>query len=178
MVTYQVLCEATAYHEAGHVVAALHCGRLIKLAAVRGDFGVAEIESSFPPAPESPIQPTKQTLRLGEQEVVISLSGPVAEARFHGLEIYDLMSYDVSAEIPKAVLGYGGDFRAVDKIYDRRLCQVLPERLLQRAKRLLRGQRWRAVCAIADALMVQSYLSGDQLLEIHDRYVKPARLSG
>jgi ATP-dependent Zn protease len=79
--------EATAYHEAGHAVAALHLGRVVKTVSIVPD------EETFGRVAHYPItgkwlQPDvhidARTRDYLEDVITIMLAGPVAERKAHG----------------------------------------------------------------------------------------------
>jgi len=133
----------TAYHEAGHAVVALILGRPVVQVSVlpdRENLGVCEFG-------KAPVRPSEDWL---EREMLISLGGVAAEAKFTG-------TYDWGAA--------GRDLRYVRQLAVRRAgesrAERLERRLLAKAEHLLADDfHWRAVELIATELLRLGSISG------------------
>jgi ATP-dependent Zn protease len=135
--------EATAYHEAGHAVAALALGRPVHQVSVlpdRESSGLCEFRKGV-------VRPSEDWL---EREMLIALAGVAAEARRTGEYAWDAADGD---------LRYVRDL-AVQRAGERRAAR-LERRLLAKAEHLLaREGHWRAVELIAAELMRRGAISG------------------
>lgn len=135
--------EATAYHEAGHAVAALALGRPVHKVSIRPDrdrLGWCEFRKGA-------FRPTEDWL---EREALIALAGLAAEARHTG---------------EYAMTEAGRDLRYVRKLAlqraSERSVERLERRLLAKAEHLLADDaNWRAVEAIAAELVKHTQISG------------------
>lgn len=144
--------RVTAYHEAGHAVVALALGRSVHRVSVLPNqelLGKCEFRKGV-------LRPSDDWL---ETEILISLGGLVAEARF---------------------TGYPDRFAAArDLTYVRKLAlQRATERQLDRFERRMRSKveyllsddgLWRAVEAIAEELVLLGSLSGRAARHLYER---------
>lgn len=138
--------EATAYHEAGHAVAALALDRPVVKVSIRPDrdrLGICFFGKAV-------IRPSEDWL---EREVLIALAGMAAEARHTG-------AYDPA--------GAARDLRyarrlAVQRAGSERQAERLERRLLAKAEHLLdQSTHWPAVQRIAAELLRAVEISGRQ----------------
>src|SRR5262245_28181695 len=138
--------EATAYHEAGHAVAALALDRPVVRVSIRPDRdnrGVCAFGKAV-------FRPTEDWL---EREVLISLAGLAAEARHTG-------AYDTEAAGRDL---YYARKLALQRAGNERQAERLERRLLAKAEHLLdRAGNWAAVERIARALLAAGEMSGRQ----------------
>jgi ATP-dependent Zn protease len=80
---------ATAYHEAGHVVAAVRLGVRVKKATIIGDgryYGIVHCADVFGGLRLDVDRSSRARTRV-ERQVILSLAGPAAEAEFLGRPI-------------------------------------------------------------------------------------------
>lgn len=150
--------EATAYHEAGHAVAALALDRPVVKVSIRPDrerLGICAFGKAV-------IRPSEDWL---EREVLIALAGMAAEARHTGT--------------------YDRDGAGRDLLYARRLslqragnerqAERLEKRMLARVENLLdREVNWRAVQRIAAELLRVGEMSGRQARHLYEESVRLA----
>src|SRR5262245_5781087 len=148
--------EATAYHEAGHAVAALALDRPVVKVSIRADrdrLGICAFGKSV-------FRPSEDWL---EREVLIALAGMAAEARHTG-------TYDRG--------GAGRDLLyarklAVQRAGNERQAERLERRLLAKAENLLdRGANWRAVERIAAELLRAGEMSGRQARHLYEECLR------
>jgi hypothetical protein len=159
--------QCTAYHEAGHAVAALALDRAVKRVSIVPD-GEREIlghclntrlPSWFQPdVYRYDIMDNRTRLAL-EREILVLLSGPVAEARFKGRHNWRGARGDISAAYQLA--GYlCSSTRETNKYIDW---------LIERVRNLLdsyHGTRWRAVRYIARELLSKKTINGKTTREL------------
>jgi ATP-dependent Zn protease len=135
--------EATAYHEAGHAVVALALGRPVHQVSIRPDrerLGVCAFGKAV-------FRPSEDWL---EREILISLGGLAAEARYTGSYAWDQATRDRQFVRRLAVQRAG-----------ERQAKRLERRLLAKAEHLLsREGHWRAVELIAAELLRRGVISG------------------
>src|SRR5262245_31573474 len=148
--------EATAYHEAGHAVAALVLDRPVVKVSIQPDrdkLGICAFGKAV-------FRPSEDWL---EKEVLIALAGLAAEARHTG-------------EYDRAAAGR-------DLLYARRLslqragnerqAERLEKRLLSKAEHLLdRPGHWRAVERIAAELLEVREMSGRQARHLFEECMR------
>ena len=147
------LCdEATAYHEAGHAVAALALGRPVQRVSVlpgRDLLGWCEYGKAV-------FRPSEDWL---EREMLIALGGLAAEARHTGD-----YSWGEAARDLRFVRGL-----AVRRAGERQ-AERLERRLLAKAEHLLAQEgHWRAVELIAAELLRRGEISGRTARHLFDR---------
>ena len=134
---------STAYHEAGHAVAALALGRQVHRISVlprRQYSGRCEHRKPV-------FRPSEDWL---ECEILISLAGLAAEARFIGSYPWELAASDLRHVRDLAVQRVG-----------QRQAERLERRLLAKTEHLLAQEgNWRAVELIAAELVQRGSLSG------------------
>src|SRR5262245_5457563 len=136
--------EVTAYHEAGHAVAALTLGRPVARVSIRPDrkfLGVCTFDKGI-------ARPSEDWV---EREAMIALAGPAAEAGFTGeLDwVAAAHDHDYAFDLARA---RGGDGKKADR---------LVKRWLAKADHLLgRGDAWAAVERIAAELVRRDEISG------------------
>jgi ATP-dependent Zn protease len=135
--------EATAYHEAGHAVVALALGRPVhRVSALpnRHRLGICEFRKGV-------FRPTKDWL---EEEILISLGGIAAEARYTGTYAWEEAGLDMRY-IRRLAIQRAGERQA----------ERLERRLLAKAENLLAADAlWRAVELIAAELVRLGSISG------------------
>ena len=147
---------ATAYHEAGHAVAALALDRPVVKVSILADRDRAGIcffgKAAF--------RPSEDWL---EREVLIALAGLAAEARQTGEYNRDAAARDLRYARQLSVQRAGNDRQA----------ERLERRLLSKAEHLLeRGSYWSAVERIAAALLRAGEISGRQARHLFDEAVR------
>ena len=138
------LRELTAYHEAGHAVAALTLGRPVAWVSIRPDrkfLGVCAFGKGV-------FRPSEDWV---EREAIIALAGPAAEAGLTGQLDWAAAVHDHDYAFGLA-RGRGGDDRRADR---------LVKRWLAKADHLLgRDDAWAAVERIASELVRREEISG------------------
>jgi ATP-dependent Zn protease len=136
--------EITAYHEAGHAVAAMVLGRPVAWVSIRPD-RIFLGQCAFG---KGVIRPSEDWV---EREAIIALAGPAAEAGFTGEMNWPAAARDHDYAFSLA-RGRGGDDKRADR---------LVKRWLAKADHLLgRGQTWDAVERIAAELVRLEEISG------------------
>jgi ATP-dependent Zn protease len=147
--------EATAFHEAGHAVVALALDRPVARVSVLpgGDFlGICHFAKGV-------FRPSKDWV---EQEILISLGGIAAEARRTGEYAWDAAERDEQYALRLATR------RAGERQADR-----LVRRLLAKVENLLADEDcWRAVEAIAAALLRTGVISGRAARHLYEQCVE------
>jgi ATP-dependent Zn protease len=147
---------ATAYHEAGHAVAALALDRPVVKVSILADRDRAGI-CFFGKAV---FRPSEDWL---EREVLIALAGLAAEARQTGEYNRDAAARDLRYARQLSVQRAGNDRQA----------ERLERRLLSKAEHLLqRGSHWDAVERIAAELLRAGEISGRQARHLFDEAVR------
>lgn len=145
---------ATAYHEAGHAVAALALGRPVHKVSVLPDrerlghcaFGKA------------PVRPSEDWI---EREILISLAGLAAEARHTGT--YGWAEAEKDLRYVRRLLRDSGSERKAERV---------EKRLLSKVEHLLADdEHWRAVELIAAELLAHGVISGRAARHHFDRAV-------
>jgi hypothetical protein len=144
--------EATAYHEAGHAVAALALGRPVQRVSIRPDHDYLG-RCAFG---KGVFRPSEDWL---EREILIALAGVAAEARHTGHYPVEAAAHDLRYVRRLAVQRSGP-----------RQAERLERRLLAKAEHLLvQGGHWRAVEFIAAELLRRGALSGRAARHLFDR---------
>jgi hypothetical protein len=148
--------EATAYHEAGHAVAALALDRPVVKVSIRPDrdrLGICFFGKAV-------FRPSEDWL---EREVLIALAGLAAEARHTGVYEREAAGRDLRYARGLSLRRAGNDRQA----------ERLERRLLGKAEHLLdRGANWRAVVRIAEALLASGEISGRQARHLYDECLR------
>ena len=144
--------EATAYHEAGHAVAALALDRPVVKVSIQPDrdrLGICFFGKAV-------FRPSQDWL---EREVLIALAGMAAEARHTGQYDHAAASRDLRYAHELALQRAGNDRQA----------ERLQRRLLSKVEHLLEQEsHWAAVVRIAAALIEQGEISGRQARHLFD----------
>lgn len=144
--------EVTAYHEAGHAVAALALGRPVQRVSVLPDrqrLGLCQFGKGV-------FRPSEDWL---EREILISLAGIAAEARHTGHYAWDGAARDCQYVRQLAVQRAG-----------ERQAERLERRLLAKAEHLLAQEgHWRAVELIAAELLRRGVISGRTVRHLFDQ---------
>ncbi len=144
--------EATAYHEAGHAVAALALGRPVQRVSVLPNqerLGHCEFGKGV-------FRPSEDWL---EREILIALGGLAAEARFTGAYAWHGAARD-RQYVRQLVVQRAGERRA----------ERLERRMLAKAEHLLSQEcHWRAVELIAAELLRLGAISGRAARALFDR---------
>ncbi|CCF84463.1 hypothetical protein [Nitrolancea hollandica] len=135
--------DHTAYHEAGHAVAAFVLGRGFYSVSITSE-GNSAGRCYFAPRPEmfNPWSRDPATQSRLEIEVITDLAGGIAERIATGFDNVPGMASDVYSAIDTATYITGNEAK--------RLAYI--ERAEARAESILR-QHWRAVQALAEALL-------------------------
>ncbi len=144
--------EATAYHEAGHAVAALALGRPVHRVSVLPDavyLGLCEFR-------KGQYRPSEDWL---EREILIALAGIAAEARHTGNYAWDGAARD-RQHVRRLAVQRAGERQA----------ERLERRLLSKVEHLLAQEgHWRAVELIAAELLRCGVISGRAARHLFDR---------
>ncbi|RLS56380.1 MAG: cell division protein FtsH [Planctomycetota bacterium] len=149
--------EATAYHEAGHAVIALHLGRPVQrvsILAKEQTLGRCEFRKGQQ-------RPTEDWL---EREILISLAGLAAEARFTGEYAWEGALRDLQG-IRQLALQRAGE-RQADRFIKRMLSKV--EHLLSQPG------MWRVVERIVAELLRCESLSGRAAVHLYEQGIADA----
>ena len=150
---------ATAWHEAGHAIAALALGRPVHRVSIEPKLqrlGHCELKKgTFRPSSD-----------IVETEILILLAGLVAEARLTG--VYNLAG---AAEDLRGVRAYtrfrGGSERQVEK---------LERRMLSKTEHLLEQPgMWLAIEQVAAELLRETTISGRAARHLFEQATKSAR---
>jgi ATP-dependent Zn protease len=148
--------EATAYHEAGHAVAALALDRPVKKVSIKPDrdrMGICAFGKAV-------FRPSQDWLK---REVLIALAGMAAEAKHTG-------EYDREAAGRDLIYARG---LAIERAGNARQAERLQRRMLSKVEHLLEHEaNWRAVQRIAKALLEQTEISGRQARHLYDECVR------
>jgi hypothetical protein len=148
--------EATAFHEAGHAVAALALDRPVTKVSIVGDRDTLGICAFGKPV----FRPSEDWL---EREALISLAGLAAEARRTGEYDRDAAGRDLHY-VRKLTIQRAGNERQAERLEKRMLSRV--ENLLDRAA------HWAAVEAIAAELLRSGEISGRQARHLFEECLK------
>jgi ATP-dependent Zn protease len=147
--------RATAYHESGHAVVALILGRPVQRVSILPDsqrLGVCEFGKGV-------VRPSEDWL---EREILISLGGIAAEARFTGNYHWDGAARD-QQYVQRLAVQRAGERRA----------GRLQRRLLAKVEHLLADDaHWRAVEIIAAELLRCGEISGRSARHLFERSTK------
>jgi ATP-dependent Zn protease len=147
---------ATAYHEAGHAVAALALDRPVVKVSIRPDrdrLGICFFGKAV-------FRPSEDWL---EREVLIALAGLAAEAKRTG---------EYQREAAGRDLRYARGL-SLQRAGSQRQAERLERRLLSKAEHLLdRRANWRAVERIAEALLQSGEISGRQARHLYEECVR------
>ena len=144
--------RATAYHEAGHAVVALILGRPVQRVSILPDsqrLGVCEFGKGV-------VRPSEDWL---EKEILISLGGIAAEARFTGNYGWDGAAHDFQY-VHRLAVQRAGPRRAGRHL----------RRLLAKVEHLLADEgHWRAVELIVAELLCCGEISGRTARHLFER---------
>lgn len=147
--------EATAYHEAGHAVAALALGRPVHKVSVLPDrdrLGWCEFKKGA-------FRPTEDWV---EREAVIALAGLAAEAIHTGTYAFAEAGRDL--RYVRKLLAYRASPRTLPRV---------ERRMLSKAEHLLADdENWQAVAAIAAELRRLGQISGRAARHLYDHAVR------
>ena len=143
----------TAYHEAGHAVMAQLCGRRLTEVEIVGDEDHSGSVQSLRFADEhgSVHDPALPTAPI-ERRLLCTAAGMVAENLATGRQEWDESCEDLDAAVHLAMKVVGDCERVVPYL----------EIVREHTEELLRGQ-WRAVEALADALVERRRMSGEEV---------------
>ncbi len=164
--------EVTAYHEAGHVVLAYLARRRVREVTIipdvaQGSLGHCKLwrhPSSFQPGVEAS---EPRALRRIERAILVNVAGSVAEAIFTGRHSHIYASGDMEYAVGLAEYTAGDPDEAGAYV----------GWLYTRARNILRhSDYWRAVQALAVALVEHRRLGARQTYRIMTSMLGPARL--
>lgn len=153
--------EASAYHEAGHAVAAWKLGyRSISASIAAADESTGEVrhENPFPGENLDVVESALVRSRV-ERAIIIRLAGPIAQKRYRPTSWRRWQGgadYAVAADLALRVCGSGEIASAFLKWLD------------LRAKALIE-QHWPAVERLANALLKQGTMDQDQIAALMQR---------
>jgi hypothetical protein len=160
--TRSITLEATAYHEAGHMVAAVHLGVPIRHATiVSGQNALGKYAGSIRHQPLFPMFEIEAG-DIGRIEgkvskrIIILLAGPIAQRRFRRSSWrswHGRIDYETAADLAQTL--NGGDEKATNAYL---------KWLSLRAERLVDFD-WPDVVACAERLMSRKTLSSREVLE-------------
>jgi len=140
--------ERTAYHEAGHAVAAYHLRRGTKYVTIEGDdeaLGRTR-HTRCPSLFRSDVDQGPRTCALTERECLVNFAGPAAEARLTGRYNHKGAEHDVWCSIELA-----SRINDSDEATEAHL-----KWLRVRARDMMRSSHlWSAVKALAEALLAE-----------------------
>lgn len=149
----------TAYHEAGHAVVALALGRSVQRVSIlpgRGWLGRCEFQKGR-------VRPSEDWL---EREILISLAGAAAEARYSGAYTWEGAAADLRNVRRLAVQRAG-----------QRQAERLERRLLAKVEHLLdQPGHWRTVERIAVELLRCETISGRTVRHLFDQEQKQKQI--
>jgi ATP-dependent Zn protease len=153
--------ECTAYHEAGHAVAALVQGREVSEVTIvpdaKGDTLGHLRQDSLPALVLDQCDPGAPEQRAGvEREILFCFAGPIAEEIFCGRKNHDGASGDMTCALRLASFLCGN----VDET------AAYFDRLLLQARDLVLSH-WPAVKRVADELLDRRTLTGPQATEAY-----------
>ncbi len=151
--------ELIAYHEAGHALIALLLGGRVKHITIEPD-------NDDGPVRQGDTQVLWRRASVGEKTfaekaVQVSLAGPVAE-----------MIYSGDPYHPGLVSEWAADWReaweAAKPLYpgERQRLQYLEQVVVQLYHRLTKNDLWAALASLADNLLAQETLEGEEVEEI------------
>lgn len=160
--------RATAFHEAGHAVAAFHLGIVVKrVSIVRGEDHNGLVSSSLPKG----FDPDSVNLRnrgIVESNIIMCLAGPIAEKHFTGRYNHVGARQDYRTSIDLACLTCGSD----------KECERFVEWLWVRSENLLKHPRnQQAVKALAEVLLQRKAVSGRLARRVWKSVTKPKRIN-
>jgi hypothetical protein len=157
--TRPITLESTAYHEAGHMVAAFHLGVPIRQATIvpgDGYLGKVKHQPLFPPI-EIEAGDTRRIEAKISKRIIICLAGPAAQRR-HRRSSWRLWhgkgDYETAADLAQTL--NSGDEKATDAYL---------KWLSLRAERLI-DHDWPLVTACAERLMSRKTLSRREVLQV------------
>ncbi len=180
--------EIAAYHEAGHVVVALALGRAVREVGLHADWarcGSGWMDHSGPPrARDFKITPTnlrRYWVRAVNDAVIdakICMAGPLAEARYTRRSLRDLGRFKDLEDIIDILTRVERVRQSVPVLADDSLAYYkrgLFDRIAIETAYLLgrRGTIWRAVGALAKALLLRQRLSRDEVIDVVERVYTP-----
>ncbi len=173
--------EIAAYHEAGHVVVALSLGRSVREVGLHADWarcGSGWMDHSGPaPVGDLRITPTnlrRYWVRAVNDAVIdakICMAGPLAESRYTRRSLRELGQFEDFEEVAAILTRLERVRKSVPVLADDSLAYYkrgLFDRIAIETAYLLgrRGNIWRAVGALAKALLRKPRLSGDEVRDL------------
>ena len=155
--------EATAYHEAGHAVAAWRRRIAIKAVTIRPERGQYHGAVLFRSSRFPGLDPSEQ---WAERRIVAALAGPLAQRRFAPRTVrgwHSEADYQFAAELALRTQGSG-------KLATAWLAwlQISTEALVE--------ANWRHIESVAGALLAGETLSGSEVVETIQSAARAARL--
>lgn len=151
--------RATAYHEAGHAVAAWWLGLRFRGVSIRPD---DESEGrltwhTLPARFQPDVNLTPRGEQLLGQRTVVSLAGGIAQEIATGTPWDECgVGGDVQNTVTFGLYASGGDDQE---------CELYCDLMAHRARRIIRRQ-WAAVEAVAQALLEREQLTEDEVLAV------------
>ena len=152
----QAADAATAYHEAGHAVAALALDRPVIKVSIRPDRDRLGICAFGKPV----VRPSEDWL---EREMLIALAGMAAEARYTGIHDRESATRDLRY-VHRLALQRAGNERQAERLQRRLLAKV--ENLLDRAANRTAIER------LAEELLRAGEISGRQARHLYEECLR------
>lgn len=155
----EIMCELTAYHEAGHAFVAIQAGARVRSLTIVPDnddgperYGDTQVE-----------WPLHEFSRrdLAAKAVLVALAGPVAEMIHRGEPYHP-------GFVPEWVGDWQEAWQQASTLFpnERKRLAYLEKRTSELYHVLNRDDHWAAVAAIVDNLLAHERLEGDEVLEI------------
>jgi len=154
-----IALTATAYHEAGHAVAAHHEHMRFRSVTIRPGAGnLGHLAYRMPGWFQPDVEADARHRRLVERDARVSFAGPAAEARFKGRHNWRGASDDLDQAV--SLLGYVCGSNGELEAYVR-LIRMQAQGLMER--------HWDEVQAVAEALLERECLTAAEVAAVIDR---------